>query len=144
MSYAWVDSGGNVNGYWFHAFDQHYMALRLSGSSLVFTTPYDPEDGSILNFTETLYVDVNCQGTAYVASGALSRLEYSGSGYLVKRTTQKGGSSVTANSYYGQVSGTMQCRNDTRTITSSYYETEQTTKSMSTYYQQAHTLQWAN
>ena len=144
MSYAWVSAGGSVNGYWFHAFDQHYMALRLSGSSLVFTTPYDPEDGSILNFTSTLYVNADCQGTEYVAYGALSKLEYSNSGYLVKRTTQKGGGNVTANSRYAQSNGTMQCINDTQTITGSHYETEQTPKLMSTYYQQTHTLQWAN
>ena len=95
--------------------------------------------------TSTLRFNTDCQGTAYVSSGSLSRLEYSGSGYLVKRTTQKGGSSVSANSFYGQVNGVMQCQNSSEdTITSSHYETEATSKSMSTYYQQAHTLQWAN
>jgi hypothetical protein len=111
---------------------------------LVYLSPYDPEDGSVLAFEDTLYVDANCQGTGYVVYGSLSELEYSGSGYLVKRTAQKGGTTITANSYYGQYNGVMQCRNDTRVITSSYYATEATSKSMSTYYQQAHTLQWSN
>ena len=119
------------------------MAIQLSGSDLVYTSPYDPEDGSVLNFTQTLYIASDCQGMAYVSYAALSKLEYSASGYLLKRTSQKGGSNVVANSYYGQQNGQMQCVNDSRTITGSYYETEQTSKLMSTY-QQAHTLKWSN
>jgi hypothetical protein len=122
------------------------MAVQISGSDLVYTSPYDPEDGSVLSTSRfTVYVSENCQGMAYVENGPLSRLEFAGSGYLVKRTSQKGGTSITANSYYGQYNGVYQCVNAQASgyITSSFYETEQTSLLMSTY-QQSHTLRWSN
>ena len=143
---AWVSASNNVNGYWYYAYNQAYMAVQLSGSDLVYTSPYDPEDGSVLDYNQyTAYTSENCQGMAYVDYAPLSRLEFSGSGYLVKRTSQKGGASITANSYYGQYNGVYQCVNSQASnyITSSYYETEQTSLLMSTY-QQSHTLRWSN
>ena len=143
---AWVSASSNVNGYWFYGSNQVYMAVQISGSDLVYTSPYDPEDGSVLNTSRfTVYVSENCQGMAYVENGPLSELEFAGSGYLVKRTSQKGGTSITANSYYGQYNGVYQCVNAQASgyITSSFYETEQTSLLMSTY-QQSHTLRWSN
>ena len=131
------------------------MAIQLSGSDLVYTSPYAPEDGSLLDHSPvsqaTLYLSANCAGTAYVDSAdyspqrILPRLEISGSGKLVKRTSQIGGfSNLTANSYYGNYDGTLQCVNNSqRTIYPRYYETVQTSLLMSTY-QQSHTLRWSN
>ena len=144
---TWVSASNNVNGYWYFRYNTILMAVQISGSDLVYTSPYDPEDGSHLTLASerTYYTSSDCQGTAYVENAPLTRLEHSGSGYLIKRTSQKGGSTFTANSYYGMSMGVHGCYNDPSSVNygGEYYETELTSLLMSTY-QQSHTLRWSN
>ena len=147
MGLTWVSASNNVNGYWYFRYGTTLMAVQISGSDLVYTSPYDPEDGSHLTLASerTFYTSSDCQGMAYVENAPLTRLEHSGSGYLIKRTSQKGGSSFTANSYYGMSMGVHGCYNSPSTVNfgGEYYETELTSLLMSTY-QQSHTLRWSN
>jgi hypothetical protein len=143
---AWVSASNNVNGYWYYRYNTTLMAVQISGSDLVYTSPYDPEDGSVLDNKRTYYTSSDCQGMAYVDNvfNSQYKLEHSGSTYLIKRTSLKGGFSFSTNSYYGMANGVFGCYNSQTTLDgSNYYETEQTSLLMSTY-QQSHTLRWSN
>ena len=144
MGLTWVSASNNVNGYWYYRWETTLMAVQISGSDLVYTSPYDPEDGSVLDPSQiTWYASSDCQGMAYVDVASLTKLEYSGSGYLLKRTSQKGGFSFSPNSAYGQRLGEYMCYSVQATLYEDLYETEQTSLLMSTY-QQSHTLRWSN
>ncbi|MGY8908225.1 MAG: hypothetical protein ACKVJI_13190, partial [Pseudomonadales bacterium] len=147
MGLTWVSASNNVNGYWYFRYNTTLMAVQISGSDLVYTSPYDPEDGSPLDVASerAYYISSDCEGMAYVDNAPLSKLEHSGSGYLIKRTSQKGGLSFSTNSYYGMSNGVLGCSNSQATLLNGgdYYETELTSLLMSTY-QQSHTLRWSN
>ena len=157
LNFVWVNSAGDVVGYWIskhiastssQSRGTELMAIRLSGDPKVYVSPFLPTTGDLLrtvsDYGPVYYLNLNCQGTGFVKTGYSSDfysyfLREGPTGFMLKSTSQRLESSITANSR----SSAGGCTNTQTYIDSSAYYTEtEVTNIESSSLKQAFEIQW--